>query len=293
MSRVVELPVTEWNQPRSAELQSQAVSALEGGNALFFPQLAFPVETAEAAFFSPDTVTNRKNISLNPVDPTATIRGSSLEGAQAKGLETLMRRFAEFSHQLLLGLMPGYEHGLIVGRTSFRPVEIEGRTSSWRKDDTRLHVDSFPASPVQDKRILRVFANVNPEGQGRSWRLGEPFEVVAKRFMPQISRPVPGSSQLLRALKITKSRRTEYDHYMLQMHDQMKADQEYQKKADQIHYTFPAGSAWIVYTDQASHAAMAGQYALEQTYYLPVSSMARPETSPLKVLERLAGRALV
>jgi hypothetical protein len=31
---------------------------------------------------------------------------------------------------------------------------------------------------------------------------------------------------------------------------------------------------------------------LEQTFYLPVSAMAAPEASPLKILERLTGRAL-
>ena len=35
---------------------------------------------------------------------------------------------------------------------------------TWRKDDTRLHVDSFPATPSGGRRILRVFSNVNPDG---------------------------------------------------------------------------------------------------------------------------------
>ena len=36
-----------------------------------------------------------------------------------------------------------------------------------------------------------------------------------------------------------------------------------------------------------------GHCALEQTFHLPVAAMAHPERSPLRVLERLAGRALV
>ena len=30
--------------------------------------------------------------------------------------------------------------------TFFRPAEVAGRLTTWRKDDTRLHIDAFPAS---------------------------------------------------------------------------------------------------------------------------------------------------
>ena len=46
----------------------------------------------------------------------------------------------------------------------------------------------------------------------------------------------------------------------------------------------------MVFTDQVSHAALAGHFALEQTFYLPVSAMVTPDTAPLRVLERLTGR---
>jgi hypothetical protein len=49
----------------------------------------------------------------------------------------------------------------------------------------------------------------------------------------------------------------------------------------------------MAFTDQVSHAAMAGQYQLEQTFLLPVDAMRAPEGSPLRVLERLMGRRLV
>jgi hypothetical protein len=94
-------------------------------------------------------------------------------------------------------------------------------------------------------------------------------------------------------LRITKRRRSLYDHFMLQLHDRMKSDLAYQTAADQVRFDFPAGSTWLVFTDQVSHAAMAGQYSFEQTYYVPVSSMTDASQSPLRVLERLTGRALV
>ena len=39
-------------------------------------------------------------------------------------------------------------------------------------------------------------------------------------------------------------------------------------------------------------AEIAGQFVLEQTWYLPVACMAEPSQSPLRILERLAGREL-
>src|SRR5262249_10297623 len=67
----------------------------------------------------------------------------------------------------------------------------------------------------------------------------------------------------------------------------------YQERAPQTAFDFPAGSAWVVFTDAVSHAAMAGQYQLEQTFLLPVDAMADPASSPLRALERLRGRALI
>lgn len=52
--------------------------------------------------------------------------------------------------------------------------------------------------------------------------------------------------------------------------------------------SFPPRSSWLVFTDQVPHAAMRGQYLMEQTFYLEVEDMLQPETSPLhRLRERL------
>jgi hypothetical protein len=190
-------------------------------------------------------------------------------------------------------LLPDYRTRVERARTSFRPVEIAGRATSWRQDDTRLHVDSFPATPVQGRRILRVFSNVNPEARARVWRIGEGFDDVARRFAPRLRMPLAGSAAVLRLLRLTKSRRSAYDALMLQLHDAMKADAGYQADASHTTMEFPAGSTWMAFTDAVSHAATAGQFQLEQTFLLPVDAMREPERSPLRILERLKGRPLV
>jgi hypothetical protein len=41
------------------------------------------------------------------------------------------------------------------------------------------------------------------------------------------------------------------------------------------------------------HAAVSGQYMLEQTIHLPVSALYDAERAPLAILERLTGRRLI
>jgi len=103
---------------------------------------------------------------------------------------------------------------------------------------------------------------------------------------------VPGAASLLYWLRIVKGRRTEYDHFMLGIHDRMKADETYQSQVPQTKLEIAPGTTWACYTDSVSHAAMSGQFAFEQTFYLPVKAMKDPERSPLRVLERLVGRNL-
>src|SRR5208282_5243209 len=136
------------------------------------------------------------------------------QGTERDELLAMLQRYYQRSSDLLQALCPGYRNHLQPGFTSFRPAEIAGRSTSWRHDDTRLHVDAFPSRPMQGVRILRVFTNVNPQ-KPRIWRVGEPFEQVAVNFLPAIKPPRPGSASLLRFLHIVKGRRTEYDHYML------------------------------------------------------------------------------
>ncbi len=290
MSRFLELDIADWGAACSAQTHSLATSALEAGCVLLLPHLAFALAAGEEALMSPAVAGRAKNVSFDLA--TGRVRGTEAPPAERAALEAMMRRFAEHARTLLLNLAPGYARGLEMGRTSFRPAEVAGRATSWRKDDTRLHVDSFPASPVRDRRILRLFSNVNPRGEPRSWRLGEPFEAVAQRFLPRVRPPLPWSSALLRLLHVTKSRRSAYDHFMLGIHDGMKADTAYQESVKQLAFDFPAGSTWIVFTDHVSHAAMKGRCALEQTFYVPVAAMREPERAPLRVLERLSGRAL-
>jgi 3-deoxy-D-manno-octulosonic acid hydroxylase-like protein len=272
--------------------ETGAEAALEAGHVLWLRESFFAVELDERRLLTPSILAGaNKNVSFDC--SSNRVSGASATAESAERLRGMLARFSDGAEAFVRRACPAYAGRIRRGRTSFRPVEIAGRESSWRKDDTRLHVDSFPATPVQGRRILRVFANVNPEGRPRAWRVGEDFDGLAARFAPALRPPIPGAAMLLHALHLTKTRRSAYDALMLQLHDRMKEDSTYQAAAPQRAFDFPAGSAWMAFTDQVSHAAMTGQYQLEQTFLLPVDAMLDEQRSPLRILERLKRRPLV
>ena len=290
MEHLHTIPGADWAANFSAADRDAALAALEAGRVLFFPELRFPMAEHEGRFLDPAILDDSKNVSYNPAKDS--VGGTVLLDGEAADLKALIRRYSATAQAMLNRLLSHYGSALQRERASLRPAMVEGRVQSWRKDDTRLHVDSFPSKPTGGRRILRLFCNVNPAGRPRTWRVGEPFAAVAKRFWAEL--PAPGyiSRQILSLVRVTKGFRSAYDHYMLHLHDAMKADEQYQRTVPQATIDFPAGSAWACYADQVSHAAMAGQHQFEQTFSLPVAAMGNSDTSPLRVLERLAGRKL-
>jgi hypothetical protein len=285
--RIVELPVRDW---RSAGSDPRWIAAVEDGKVLYFPQLAFELAPPEQALLKPELLAEGvRNISWDAQRGLKGVAGD--EKVQAQVTE-LVSRFAAQATGLVHQLFPAYAPHLRAAPASLRPKSVSHRKQSVRADDRRLHVDAFPSRPNRGERILRVFANVNPQGEPRVWRVGEPFEDVARRFLPQAAPYSRWQAKLLQALHVTKSLRSEYDHLMLQIHDRMKADEDYQRDSPQVTMPFPPGSAWVCFSDQAVHAAMAGQFMMEQTFHLPAAKQYNPDASPLAILGRLAGHPL-
>lgn len=292
MNPIVSFDVRDWHAPIAAQLAAHALDALEAGSVLRLP-LPFTLAPEEQSLLSPQLLSGtRKNISYNPIN--ARLQGADGDAALEAQLRGLLTRYHASARTLVEHLFAPYRNHLIDGRASYRPAEIAGRVpKSWRHDDTRLHVDAFPATPVHGRRLLRVFNNINPHGEPRRWQVGEPFADVAARFAPRVPRPSALKAQLMALAKITKSKRSAYDHYMLHLHDGMKADLDYQAQVTKIPAGFAPGETWIVYSDQVSHAVLAGRYMLEQTFYVPVEVLQYPQRSPLRVLEKLTGRPLL
>jgi len=295
MYRIIELPQTDWSPTIASEESRRLAGELELGKVLHFPHLGFALTEAEKKFLDPRWLSGtHKSVSYEPVRAAATggVRGAQGTPEELAALAAMLARFQTDALALVRGLFPGYMSSLRVAPTSFRPGNVESHKISWRKDDTLLHVDAFPSRPNRGERILRVFTNVNPGTEKRVWKVGDLFEQTAAEFLPRLPAQTPGAAAVLKALHITKSHRSKYDHYMLRIHDAMKMDTAYQARASLLTFGFPPGSSWICYSDQAAHAALAGQFMMEQTLHLPIEALYFPERSPLKVLERMRGRAL-
>ena len=288
LTPVSAFPDTSWD---GAGPTRGVEPVVESGSVLSFPHLPFALSAAERKFLDPRWADGKaKNISVRwPADE---MRGAIGDADDLTALKAMIVRYAEQSETLVRRLFPHYRAHLRRGNTSLRPFDVAGRQTNWRQDDTRLHIDSFPSNPMQGTRLLRVFCNVNPNGRPREWRVGEPFEAHARRYLPLIARPLPGSAWLLAKIGITKRRRTEYDHVMLQLHDRAKADATFQRDSPQARVAFAPGTTWVVYSDQVLHAAMSGQHMLEQTFYLEPEHQQQPEAAPRATLERLLGREL-
>lgn len=286
-SQIVRIDNDEWQTVQGNDAWR---AALEAGKVLFFPNLGFELQPEERALLRPDIRDpGVRNISLN-VD--GSLKGAVGDAATQAALAAMMARFREQVLALIATLLPFYVSALRLAPTSFRPTQVETRKQSWRADDRRLHFDAFPSRPSYGERILRVFANINPDGVARVWRVGEPFETVARKFLPKAHPYVRWQARVLEKLRVTKSLRSEYDHMMLQLHDGMKSDMDFQQNSLQETVPLPAGSVWVCFADQTSHAVMSGQYMLEQTLHLPPGHAYDPSASPLAILTRLVGRPL-
>lgn len=284
---IVELDLATW---QVAQADPAWVQAVEAGKVLAFPRLAFEVQPDERALLREDMLAPKsRNVSLGADGTLKGAGGSSAEQAQ---LAAMVGRFRSQALELVQGMFPSYRDALRLAPTSFRPRQVETRRQSVRADDKRLHVDAFPSRPNYGERILRVFANINPIGAPRVWRVGADFESVARQFLPRAKPYSAWQARALNTLHVTKSLRSEYDHLMLQLHDLMKRDEAYQSDGEQWLIPFAAGSCWVCYSDQAVHAVMSGQYMVEQTLYLPPGREANPAASPLQILTRLVGRPL-
>jgi hypothetical protein len=273
-------------RPGPPDLDAQRL--LEAGEVVVLPGQRFELGWADSDRLALAACDGAKNISFNPA--TGELKGAAGEEAAQAWLSSVLAAYSDWALALVAEHLPAYAAHLTLGKTSFRPRPADAAVSP-RKDDRRLHVDAFPSQPVQGRRILRVFHNVNPAGEDRVWQVGESFTDYAARFLPS-ARPPATPGWLLQALGLTKGRRTPYDALMLGLHDAAKADDAYQAEAPRRTLRFPPGTTWLVFTDAAPHAALGGRFAFEQTFLLPIEAMADPDESPLRVLERMTGRRL-
>lgn len=262
---------------------------LERGKVLFFNRVPFAFADADREFLLSQKQTGsrfHKNISYRPARDL--LKGVDENSPDRERMNTIMRDFSRSVTTFVSEFLAPYAKKMTLDFASFRPLEEKGRDLSLHKRNDLLHVDAFPSRPTHGARILRVFANINPS-LGRVWNVGEPFH----EFLPKLKqvKRISGSGGLGRTLSHLASKiglapdRSAYDEYMLYLHDWLKENSDFQKNSPKQELVFPPGSAWMVYTDGVPHAAMSGQYALEQTFIIPREALVTPQVAPCQVLE--------
>ena len=276
-------------------------SRLESGGILYFPQSPVPLTSNDASFLLGQQQTDsslHKNIAYKPkVDRLSGVDRKTASPAAVERLQDIMRRYSASVVQFLSGFLSPYPQHWKLDYASFRPQEEQGRDLPLRRRNDLLHTDAFPTRPTHGARILRFFNNIHP-ARTRDWVVSDPFADTVLQFVPAQIAPVPGSA-LARLGKsagravglgaaIPSLKRSPYDEFMMRFHNFLKENPRWQAECAKYPFQFPPGSSWMVYTDTVPHAVLAGQYALEQTFLVPMEAMVKTEIAPLRVLEDLA-----
>jgi len=280
---------------------------LEAGGILYFPATPVPIsaEDLEVLFGQQQSGSRlHKNIAYKPIrDELTGIDARSTPAVVVEQVHQVMRRYSKSVEDFLTEFLAPYQKRWVLDYASYRPIEEQGRDLATRKRNDLLHTDAFPTRPTKGWRILRFFHNIHPT-RTRDWVTGEPFASVVGNFAPgklQIPRPDGALARAGKGLAqatglaglVPQWKRTPYDEFMMRLHNAMKEDSDFQGVCAREYVQFAPGSSWMVYTETVPHAVLAGQYALEQTLLVDPAAMVTPESAPLRVLERMAGAALV
>jgi hypothetical protein len=275
---------------------------LERGDVVYYSVCPFPLpEGDDRDFLLEQQLGGRvhKNIGFDPHTGKA---GGFLrrDGIQAERLRQLLADFSKSTTQWVAQTLPQYSRGWQLDRVSFRPEEEATRRLRWTARNDLLHVDAFPSRPTNGWRILRVFANVN-KTEPRIWITSDPFGKLLERFGPLVGLPGRDPSRWTRRLgqgmlglfRPNRQPRSDYDDFMIRFHNFLKANEEFQERCPKKFWKFPPGSAWMVITDTASHAALRGRFALEHSYFLASETLSLPDESPAALLERACGQPVL
>ncbi len=301
MTRLIKIEEEDLTNFLASENKTRYCDELEDANILFFEKCPFKFPKKDLEFLlsqKQSGATNRKNIAYKPAVDKIT-NAVEMSEKDSKRLLEVMQNYSKCVVKFLGQLLPPYASHWSLDYASFRPFQEKGRQLRTRARNDLLHVDSFPTRPMHGRRILRFFTNINPQ-ESRCWTTSDSFEMLAERFGGKQVHFPPSPNSLTRAFKsLGRSLgfpillRSPYDTFMTNMHNFLKENEEFQTNCHKDYWEFPPHSCWIVFTDQVSHAATAGQYALEQTIIVPHTGLVTPQKAPVSVLEKLANKSMI
>jgi hypothetical protein len=292
-----------WSDAGEAAARArQCCQQLEDGRVLYFERLPFFFFKEDREFFLSQRQSGsrlHKNVSYRPGQDV--LRGAAGRPQETARLHEIMRKYSEEVARFVKQLLAPYAAGLALDYASFRPEEEQGRNLPVHKRNDLLHFDSFPTRPMNGRRILRCFTNINPAAV-RVWNTTDGFSALAGKYALEAglagiaAKGSPRSHPVVRSVKKALGLKavdpSAYDLFMLRFHDFLKENSAFQQNCRKLRLEFQPGWTWLCFTDAVPHAVLSGRYALEQTFLIPLQSLVTPDKAPIRVLERLAGKPL-
>ena len=293
--------VTYSPQQLAAAAPFEIGEALEQGAIVYFPsspiELPATADLAQLREQLPRQLAS-KNASYHPESG----RVHGLKGDQelaALGLRVL-RSHSERVEAFLRRTIGYLTVGWRVGTSSFRPVQERGRNLKPHASNELIHIDAGAYGATDGDRILRFFVNVNPH-EDRVWATQGAFASLYQRYgaaagIAGAHRLDKGPLDRLRTLLLsglaaaglaeaTIVDSSPYDRLMRRFHNYMKDTPGFQAARDSYEeLRFPPFSAWMVLTDTTSHASLAGQHALVNTFLLRLEACRLAAVAPYHIL---------
>jgi hypothetical protein len=277
-----------------------ACQFLEKGGIIYFPETPFFISPADRRFLLAQKQNKAdyfKNIAYRPAQDRVT--GISRQTAEdAEQMRAIMADFHNQVYSFLESFLAPYANHWKADFATWRPLEEQGRKMRLRARNDLIHVDSFPTRPIYGDRILRTFVNLNPE-VNRVWQTSETMEQLAKTYRDKFSAPTSFAeassrkddliTKFLKKFGVKMSGKSGYDEWMMNFHNFLKENEEFQANCRKDRWEFPPNSSWIVFTDMVSHSVLSGQYALEQTFIVSKDDLVLPQKAPINILKSLYG----
>jgi 3-deoxy-D-manno-oct-2-ulosonic acid (Kdo) hydroxylase len=280
--------------------------ALERGEIIRFPRNPIPLPSATDLVLLRDELPKRlntKNVSYHP-------ESDHVHGVPGQGeLHDVAYRFLK-AHSIavesfLRKTIGHLTQNWTVGTSSFRPIQEKGRDLKPHASNELIHIDAGAYGATNGDRILRFFVNVSTQ-EDRVWATKGTFSQLHAKHAEAAGVGGPHSldkgplgqlrTTLLRGLAAAGIKEamvadsSPYDRLMRRFHNYMKDAPDFQARdADYHELRFTPGSAWMVFTDTASHASISGQHALVNTFIVRLAQCRLKPVAPLNILR--TGRA--
>jgi hypothetical protein len=282
--------------------------SLENGKIPFFPKSPIELPSADDLAFLreelPKQITS-KNISYHP--ETGSIqgldKGSTIYQKANDVLITHSNRISEFYHDT----MPELFRNALIGTSSFRPIQEQGRNLKSHASNELIHFDAGAYGPTNGSRILRFIVNLNPV-EDRIWATRGDFPTLFKAYAEEAGLLEKIKKNQLNKTALDQIRsdalnslikaglplarlldNSPYDRTMRQFHNFMKDTPGFQNDTQgREELNFPPFSAWTVFTDMVSHACLSGQHAFIWTALIPLENCRYPEMAPINIMRNAA-----